>query len=89
MLAGSISTSVAALLAVLGVMGLAHHAVRRGWIRLPSAPGRAGQKLAVIETLALDTNRRVHLIRVDGRHVAVLTGAHGDLVLGWLPENAA
>jgi flagellar protein FliO/FliZ len=88
MLAGSISTSVAALVAVLAIMGLAHHAVRRGWIRLPNAPGRAGQKLAVIETLALDSRRRVHLIRCDGRHVAILTGGHGDLVLGWLPEIA-
>ncbi len=42
--------------------------------------------LAVLEALAIDPRRRLHLVRCDERTVLLLTGGAEDLVVGWLPE---
>jgi flagellar protein FliO/FliZ len=86
MITSSLVVPVAALLGVLALIALTHQVVRRGWIRLPIAAAGTAQRLAVVQTLALDTRRRVHLLRCDGRHIAILTGGPQDLVIGWLPE---
>jgi flagellar biogenesis protein FliO len=89
MLPGSIGLSLGALALVLALIALAHHAVRGGWIRLPASPTGTSRRLSVVETLPLDTRRRVTLLRCDNRHVAILTGGTRDLVIGWLPEHGA
>ncbi len=58
--------------------------VARG-LRASGLTPRAGRRLAVQEVLALDTRRRLLLLRCDGREVLVLTGGSQDAVLGWLP----
>ncbi len=47
----------------------------------------AGRRLAVVEALALDPRRRLHLVRCDERTVLLLTGGAQDVVVGWLPEQ--
>ena len=53
--------------------------------RLTGLAAPSGKRLGVQEVLALDTRRRLVLLRVDGREVLLLTGGPQDSVLGWLP----
>jgi flagellar protein FliO/FliZ len=39
--------------------------------------------------LALDSGRRLHLVRCEGRDVLLLTGGPQDVVVGWLPDREA
>lgn len=73
--------AVPALAAVLGLVLLAGRAAQRFGI----AP-RAGQggRLAAVQVLALDSRRRVHLLKCDDRHLLVLTGGGSDQMLGWV-----
>ena len=48
----------------------------------------AGNRLRVEESLALDSRRRLLLVRCDDREVLILTGLQ-DVVVGWLPEASA
>ncbi len=79
----TILSAIAALAAVLLAVLLAGRGVRM--LRL-ARPGSAG-RLRVLETLALDPRRRLHLVACDGRTVLLLTGTQ-DVVVGWLPETA-
>lgn len=47
----------------------------------------AGNRLRVEESLAIDSRRRLLLVRCDDREVLLLTGSP-DVVIGWLPEPA-
>ena len=72
--------AVAALAAVLLLLwGGARLLERRGGVLRPQ--GRLGVRAAC----ALDTRRRLVLIRCDGREALLLTGPAGDAFLGWLP----
>jgi len=77
-----------ALALVLGLIWLAGQAARRGWIRLPLAPPGGGP-LSLVQTLAIDSRRRLHLVRCDGRDVLVLTGGPRDAVLNWRADKPA
>jgi flagellar protein FliO/FliZ len=46
-----------------------------------------GRRLAVVEAMAIDPRRRLHLIRCDEHTVLLLTGGNQDLVVGWLREG--
>jgi flagellar protein FliO/FliZ len=71
-----------ALGVVIGLIFLSQRAFRAtGYYRR-----QAGQRLAVVEALALDPRRRLHLIRCENRSLLLLTGGTQDLVVGWLPE---
>lgn len=72
--------ALAALSAVVLLLWL----LARG-ARLTGLAAPAGKRLGVQEVLALDTRRRLVLLRVDGREVLLLTGGPQDSVLGWLP----
>ena len=73
--------AVPALAAVLGLVLLAGRAAQRFGL----APGAAiGGRLASVQVLALDSRRRVHLLKCDGRHLLILTGGGSDQMLGWL-----
>jgi flagellar protein FliO/FliZ len=71
-------TALAALLVVLAALLLAARAAR-------AAGMRPGRRLAVEETVALDSRRRLTLLRCDGRHLLLLTGGAQEVVVGWLP----
>lgn len=84
MTALGLTYALAALAAVLLLILLAGRLAR-----MTSLVKRvAGNRLSVVESLAVDTKRRLLLIRCDGREVLLLTGAQ-DMVLGWLPEPVA
>jgi len=48
-----------------------------------SIAGVAGRqrRMALSETIPLDTRRRLHLVRCDGRDILVLTGGGQDVML--------
>lgn len=75
--------AAAALLAVLALLWLAGRAFGH------TATSRAaGRRLHIEEALALDSRRRLLLVRCDGRDAVLLLGAGGESLLGWLPERA-
>jgi len=83
----SILLAIAALALVLGLIWLARFAVQWGGLAGGARPRRGGDdsgRLALVQVLALDPRRRLHLIRCDTRHVLVLTGGTQDQVVGWL-----
>lgn len=45
-------------------------------------PKRAGKRLAVTESLAIDPRRRLVLVRIDEREHLLLLGPGGDIVVG-------
>jgi flagellar protein FliO/FliZ len=71
-----------ALAALLVPLWLGARALRRH-----GPAGRPGRRLGIAEVIALDTRRRLVLIRCDGREALLLTGGGQDAVLGWLPER--
>lgn len=72
----------AALVLVLGLIGVAAWAARRfGFVKgLPMAGGR-GRRLDVVEVGAIDTKRRLVLVRRDGVEHLLLLGPAGDTVV--------
>jgi flagellar protein FliO/FliZ len=89
-----ISSLILALLSLAVVLGLiwgaqflAGRALARGRFAalLPKGDGR----LVAVQSLALDSRRRLHLVACDGRQVLLLTGGAQDVVVGWLPVAGA
>lgn len=79
--ATSIFSAIAALAVVLGLIWLTGRMARiGGFARRPINGG----SLAVEDVLALDTRRRLHLVKCDGRRVLLLTGGAQDVVVGWI-----
>jgi flagellar protein FliO/FliZ len=70
-------TAAAALAGILVLLVLVLRGVRAAGL------ARGNRRLRVEEAVALDSRRRVVLIRCDGRHLLLLTGGGQDLVLGW------
>jgi flagellar protein FliO/FliZ len=71
-----------ALIGVVALIFLTQRAVRASGLYRR----HTGQRLSVIEALAIDPRRRLHLVRCDDRTVILLTGGTQDLVVGWLQE---
>jgi flagellar protein FliO/FliZ len=84
-----ISSLMLALLSLAVVLGLIWGAqfLARGRFAalLPKGDGR----LVAVQSLALDSRRRLHLVACDGRQVLLLTGGAQDVVVGWLPVAGA
>ena len=78
-------SGIAALLAVLALVVLVGRFARFTGFAPRARPG--GRQLVIEETVALDSRRRVHLIRCGDRKVLLLTGGTPDLVAGWLPDR--
>ncbi len=76
--------AMGALAAVLVPLWLAARAVRGS-----RSSGGGGRRLAIGEVVALDSRRRIVLLRCDGRDLLLLTGGSQDAVIGWLPERPA
>jgi len=81
-------TAGAALCAVIGLVLLAARVARwLGFGRQAPLRMRPQARLMAQASLPLDRIRTVHIIRCDGREVALLTGGSTDLLLGWLPDD--
>ena len=80
----SIVSAVAALAFVVGAIILVGRAARSA--ESFRRAGRSSGHLTVVESLSLDTRRRLLLVCCDGRNVLLLTGQN-DQVVGWLPEQ--
>ena len=80
------TSPLAALAALCAVVALILAASRGA--RLLGTATRAGQRMAVVETVSIDAKRRLHLVAVDGRTVMLLTAPEASTVVGWLPEPA-
>jgi len=72
----SILSSLLALAAVLGLIILAARLLRASGI----APQHGG-RIGVLASLAIDSQRRLVLIRADQRQFLILTGAGAHLVV--------
>ncbi len=84
----SILLAVLSLIVVVGLILGAGRIARAGFQTLkPRLPG--GDRIALVQVLALDPRRRLHLVRCDGRHVLLLTGGGQDLVVGWADRPPA
>ncbi len=77
-------TGIAALAAVLAIVVLGGRAVRLAGWRPGVGPAR---RLRLVEAIAVDQRRRLHLLSCDGREVLVMTGGPADVTLGWLPDG--
>ena len=74
-------TAAAALVGVVALILLAGRMARRAGL----AP-QGGGRLRIEDSVAIDTRRRLVLVRCDGRGLLLLTGGAQDQVVGWLPE---
>ena len=70
-----------ALALVLGLALLAGRAAKSFGLAPRHMPGG---RLEAVQAVALDSRRRIHLIRWENRHLLVLTGGGSDLLLGWV-----
>ena len=81
--------AVFALAATLGLFGVGVYAARRwgpaGMFRLGG--GDDARRLAVVETLSLDANRRLVLVRVDREERLLLLG-EGQVLTGPMAQAA-
>jgi flagellar protein FliO/FliZ len=80
----TVVSAVAALAGVLLLILFAGRVAKGHWFVRAQGAGR----MRVIESLALDTRRRLVLVSCDGRPLLLLTGAR-DQVVGWLPSEPA
>ena len=76
-------TALAALAVVLALVWAGARVARLSGL----APRPAGARLlALRDSLALDSRRRLLVVRCGGRDVVLLTGGTQDLVVGWLGQ---
>lgn len=77
----SLLTALIALGAVIGLVLLAGRVARAtGFAR-----ARAGKRLAICETMAIDRTRSLRIVRCDGRELLLLVGGGSDVMLAWPP----
>jgi flagellar protein FliO/FliZ len=85
---GSLLLALLGLGVVLGLVVLSGRAARA--MGLPRRLGHSGGgRLAAVQALALDSRRRLHLLRCDDRHFLVLTGGGQDVFIGWVEAPAS
>ncbi len=82
----SLLTAVAALVVVLALVWLGARAARFGGL----APRRSGARILMVQdVIALDSRRRLHVVRCGARDVVLLTGGGQDVVVGWMPQQGS
>ncbi|HET8997774.1 MAG TPA: flagellar biosynthetic protein FliO [Acetobacteraceae bacterium] len=79
-------SALAALAVVLVLIWVAARGARLAGFRPRPA---AGRMLKPLDSIALDSRRRLHLVACQQRQVLLLTGGATDLVVGWLPDQPA
>jgi flagellar protein FliO/FliZ len=82
----SLLTAVAALIVVLALVWLGARAARL--TGLASRP-TGTRVLALQDAIALDSRRRLLVVRCGARDVVLLTGGGQDVVVGWMPQQSA
>ncbi|MFQ3622200.1 MAG: flagellar biosynthetic protein FliO [Acetobacteraceae bacterium] len=82
----SIPWALAALALTLGAVVLAGRLAARAGL---GAGPRAGRRLAVVETLALDSRRRLVIARADENEIVLLIGGVTDQVVCTVPPRSA
>ena len=81
----TLPTAVAALVIVLALVWLGARAARLTGL----APRPTGTRiLALQDAIALDSRRRLLVVRCGARDVVLLTGGAQDLVVGWMPPRS-
>lgn len=70
-----------ALIAVLGLIGLAAFAARRFRLLPGLVDPRAQRRLAIVDSLPLDTRRRLVVVRRDSTAHLLLLGPEGDRLI--------
>lgn len=80
-----IATALGSLALVLAVVVAARPLAARLLQRGVLAPGRTS-RLGCVQAMALDSRRRLLLLRCDGREFLVLAGPR-DVFLGWLDRG--
>jgi flagellar protein FliO/FliZ len=82
----SLLTAVAALAGVLALVWLWARAARLTGL----APRPTGTRmLALRDAIALDSRRRLLVVRCGARDVVLLTGGGQDVVVGWLSHQSS
>jgi flagellar protein FliO/FliZ len=82
----SLLTAVAALIVVLALIWAGARIARLGgFAQRPSGT----RLLSVRDSLALDSRRRMLVVRCGARDAVVLIGGSQDLVVGWLDQPPA
>jgi flagellar protein FliO/FliZ len=76
--AGGLALALALVLLVARLARAFGFASAGGSVRMGAGLER---RLTLSETIALDTRRRLHLVRCDGRDILVLTGGGQDVML--------
>ena len=74
---------VLALLFVLGLIGLLAAAAKRWGLGLPQAQGRTGKnkRIGLVEVAALDSKRRLVLVKRDDVEHLIILGHNGETVV--------
>jgi flagellar protein FliO/FliZ len=82
----SLLTAVAALVVVLALVWLGARAARLTGL----APRPTGARTLVLrDAIALDSRRRLLVVRCGAQDVVLLTGGGQDVVVGWLPSQSS
>ena len=81
--------AIAALALVLALIWAIQRALCAGLLSKMIPPPAPGGRLRVLQVLALDSRRQLHLVQCGGRDVLLLTSANGDRVVGWLDRSPA
>ena len=72
-----------ALLLIVGVLGGAGFAVRRGWLRLPAGmAGAPAAPLKVIQTLGVTPGNRMIVVEFGSQRLLLAAGRSGIAVIG-------
>jgi flagellar protein FliO/FliZ len=82
-----LASLIVAMLSLAAVLGLIWGGQRLARGRFAGLLPKPGGRLALVQSLALDPRRRLHLVACDGRQLLVLTGGGQDVVVGWLPPS--
>jgi flagellar protein FliO/FliZ len=80
----SILTAAVALAAVIALIWLVGRAARFSGMTQRTSHGRL---LAVQDVIALDTRRRLHVVKCGEKRVLLLTGGAQDVVVGWIEHE--
>jgi flagellar protein FliO/FliZ len=82
----SLLTVLASLVAVLALVWAGSRLARFSGY----APRQCGSRLLTIQdSIALDSHRRLLVVRCGTRDVMLLTGGAQDVVLGWLSQSSS
>lgn len=84
MTAQTILLVVGVLIGIIALIGgAARLAQSSGW----RERSRSGRTLVLLELVALDPRRRVHLVQCGNRQVVLMTGGGQDVVVGWMQDR--